>query len=127
MTRRVILGRRGSEFGLWVSPAGVDAQTVGDSNALFSMSRKHLMAIASGTFVCPTGGSRIRVSFGRTLPVVPFLFCGRMTQFPTFATVYSDVDTTGFYAKAGQSRENLGTYPAGGLTIRWFAFMKNQG
>jgi len=127
MTRRVILGQRGSQYGLWVSPPGVDANTVSDSAALFSMSMKYLMALASGTFVCPAGGSRTRVSFGQTFPVVPFLFCGRLVEFPTFATVYSEVDRSGFYARAGESPEDPGTYPAAGRTIRWFAFMKNQG
>jgi len=127
MTRRIILGRRGSQYGLWVSPAGVDAETVSDAAALFSMSTKHLMAVAAGTFVCPSGGNQTRVSFGKTFPVVPFLFCGRLVEFPTFSTVYSDVDQSGFYARAGESVENPGTYPAAGKTIRWFAFMKNQG
>jgi len=127
MTRRIILGQRGSQYGLWVSPAGSDALTVSDAAALFSMSTKHLMAVAAGTFTCPSGGNRTRVSFGKTFPVVPFLFCGRLVEFPTFATVYSDVDQSGFYARAGESTEQPGTYPAAGQTIRWFAFMKNQG
>jgi hypothetical protein len=127
MTRRMILGRRGGEYGLWVSPAGVDAASVNDASALFSMGVKHLMAVAAGSFVCPAGGAQIRVSFGKAFPVVPFLFCGHLVEFPTFATVYSVVDHSGFYATPGQSVQNPGTFPAAGSVIQWFAFMKNQG
>jgi hypothetical protein len=37
MTTRVVLGKRGSAYGLWVSPAGVDAMSAADSLLRFHM------------------------------------------------------------------------------------------
>ena len=49
MANRVLLGKKGSEYGLWVSKVGQDVTTVGSNNLLFDSSRaegiQHIIVI----------------------------------------------------------------------------------
>lgn len=124
MTRRIVLGRRGAEFGLWVSKPGYDAATAPDTGLLFGMTKRFGMVLASGTVVCPTGGATASVSFGATQPAAPLIFCGSLTEQPSPYPVATTVSTTGFTVRALSIWD--GSYPAGGRSLRWFAVAKNQ-
>ena len=124
MARRVILGKRGAEFGLWVSKTGFDAESATDAQLLFGMQKRFGMVIASGTVVCPTGGAIATVNFGSVQPAVPLIFCGVLTEQPSPYPVATTVTTTGFTVRALSIWD--GSYPAGGRSLRWFAVAKNQ-
>lgn len=125
MAQRMVLGlRAGVGYGLWVSRPGQNVDGNTEAGLLFSMQRRHAMALASGSFVCPNGGAGIAISFGRTAPSVPLVFAGRLTQFPSTAPVRVVVNVNGFTAFARQTPD--GDYPAGGVTCRWYAVLKNQ-
>lgn len=124
MARRVVLGNRGGQYGLWVSKPGFDALTATDAQLLFGMTKRFGMVLASGTVVCPTGGATASVSFGTTQPTAPLIFCGSLTEQPSPYPVATTVSTTGFTVRALAIWD--GSYPAGGRTLRWFAVAKNQ-
>lgn len=56
MTSRVILGRRGSSYGMWVSKPGVDVETAGLAGLLLSTDRAAMQIVATGVIASPTNG-----------------------------------------------------------------------
>jgi hypothetical protein len=62
MTNRVVIGQKGAEYGLWVSPTGVDVLTAPDSSLLFSMSGALLQVLQSGTFSVSSASVNIPIS-----------------------------------------------------------------
>ena len=56
MANRVLLGKKGSEYGLWVSKVGQDVTTVGSNNLLFDSSKAESSSIIkSGTLAITVG------------------------------------------------------------------------
>jgi len=121
----MVLGQRGSAFGLWISKAGFDALTATEAQLAFSMASRAGMVLESGTVVVPSGGSAQRVAFSTTYPSVPLVFCGPLTNYPTQTAVSTDADASGFYVRAIYDSYN-NNYPAAGTTARWFAVMKTE-
>lgn len=125
MARRMVLGRRGTAFGLWISKPGSDALSAAEAQLLFSMTSRAGMVLSSGTVVVPNGGVAARVSFGTTYPSVPLVFCGPLTDYPANRSVSSEADSSGFNVRAIRD-DYSGTYPAAGMSARWFAVMKTE-
>ena len=125
MARRMVLGRRGSASGLWISRTGFDALSATEAQLLFSMNARAGMVLASGSVAVPAGGAGRRVSFGVTFPSVPLVFCGTLWNYPINAAVGVDVDTSGFTVYAIADTRN-GSFPAGGTNANWFAVMKTE-
>jgi hypothetical protein len=125
MARRMILGRRGSAYGLWISKPGFDALAASDAQLLFTMTQRAGMVLSSGSVTVPAGGSSLRVAFGETYPSVPLVFCGNLTNYPSNRTVNVVADTSGFTLRPVQ--EAYGdAWPAAGTAARWFAVMKTE-
>lgn len=63
MTRRVILGKRGVAYGLWVSRPGIDVLTASEDDLLLSMDTENLQIVASGIAADPgnTGSRTITI------------------------------------------------------------------
>ena len=58
MANRVLLGKKGSEYGLWVSKVGQDVTSAGSNNLLFDSSRAEGSSIIkSGTITAGTTGT----------------------------------------------------------------------
>jgi len=125
MARRMVLGRRGSVFGLWVSKPANDALSAPDSQLLFTMTERAGMVLASGTVTVPSGGNAVRVAFPDTYPSTPLVFAGSLTHYPRRLPVSTEADPSGFYLRAIRDEYFL-TYPAAGTTARWFAIMKTE-
>ncbi|MGA0595388.1 hypothetical protein [Enterovirga sp. CN4-39] len=121
MARRIVLFAEGMR----ISKPGFDALTTGEENLLFSTSRGHLMQLGAGIFVVPGGTSGIRIEFGRDVGQAPMVKCGRLDAGEILFPVHVYVDQTGFWAVAGYAPN--GTQPAAGITVRWVAFMRQQG
>lgn len=63
MANRILLGQRGSEFGLWVSKPGKDVTTAGINDLLFSSSNstyKYTQILARGSHTFPTTAGSIK-------------------------------------------------------------------
>ncbi|KFG68710.1 hypothetical protein [Microvirga sp. BSC39] len=125
MARRMVMGLRGSAYGLWISQAGHDALTASDANLLFTMTERAGMVLASGTVTVPSGGASARVSFPDTYPSIPLVFAGPLTNYPQPQAVSTQADTSGFFIRAVLDAYN-NNYPAAGTTARWFAVMKTE-
>jgi len=124
MARRMILGRRGAEYGLWVSKPGFDAETGIESQLAFSMGKRHGMVVASGTVLCPGGGQTTSISFGYPQPSVPLIFCGDLVTRPSAFPIATLASQTGFTIQPLPIWD--GTYPAAGRAFPWFAVAKSQ-
>jgi len=125
VARRIILGRRGADHGLWVSKPGIDAETAGAAGLAFDMTHRFGMVLEEGIAVVPGGGSSITISFARAYPSIPMVFCGQLTRFPSEATVRTQASTTGFVLSSIQD-SYTGQWYAAGDTVRWFAVMQSQ-
>lgn len=125
MTRRIILGRRGAAFGLWVSKPGVDVATAGPSDLLFDMTQRLGMILEEGSAVVPGSGSTRTISFARAYPSIPLVFCGQLTRYPSEATVRTLASRTGFILSSIQD-SYTGQWYAAGDTVRWFAVMQTE-
>ena len=53
MSRRIVLGQRGSEGGIWVSKPGYDAMTATEDQCLLSTTTQSLQIVASGVIYGP--------------------------------------------------------------------------
>lgn len=124
MARRMVLGRRGTAYGLWISKAGADAASAGEADLLFSMSQRAGMVLASGTTTVPAAGGSRRIDFGTTYSSKPLVFCGSMTNYPNNRTCNVDVDASGFTLRPHQIVD--GSWPAAGEAVTWFAVMKTE-
>jgi hypothetical protein len=125
MTRRIIFGRRGGAYGLWVSKAGVDVESATGTNLLFDMSQRMGMVLEEGSAVVPSGGGTRSISFAREYPSIPLVFCGQLTNYPSNATVRVNASRTGFILSTILD-PSTGTYMAAGDTVRWFAVMQTE-
>jgi hypothetical protein len=125
MTRRIILGRRGAAYGLWVSQAGVDAESASGAGLLFDMSQRMGMVLEEGAAVVPDGGASSWISFARQYPSIPLVFCGQLTDYPSNATVRSAATNTGF-ALSTIFDPLTNTWLAAGQIVRWFAVMQSE-
>ena len=125
MTRRIILGRRGSTYGLWVSKPGVDVETAGAADLLFDMTQRHGMILEEGSAVVPSGGGTRTISFAREYPSIPLVFCGQLTRYPSEATVRTQASRTGFVLSSIQD-SYTGQWYAAGDTVGWFAVMQTE-
>jgi hypothetical protein len=125
MARRIILGRRGSAHGLWVSKAGIDAETAAGTNLVFDMSQRLGMVLEEGTAVVPSGGTTRSVSFAREYPSIPLVFCGQLTNYPSNATVRTSATRTGFTLTT-LFDPITNTWLAAGQTVQWFAVMQTE-
>ena len=125
MARRMVMGRRGSTYGLWISKAGHDALTASDADLLFTMTERAGMVLASGTVTVPSGGAAAQVSFGETFPSTPLVFAGPLTNYPQPNAVSTEADTSGFFIRAVRDAYN-NNYPAANTQARWFAVMKTE-
>lgn len=91
MTDRVLLGQKGSDWGLWVSKPGVDVKSASGADLLFdSNSPGYLNVIKTGTITQTATWTRVDnwllelssdvvsswENFGTTLNYVPFVYYG---------------------------------------------------
>lgn len=78
MANRVLLGQRGSEYGLWISKPGKDVTTASVEDLLFSSSNssyKYTQILAKGVHVFPTtAGSTYNVTVNMVNNKVPYVF-----------------------------------------------------
>jgi hypothetical protein len=125
MARRIILGQRGSDYGLWVSKAGVDVQGASGSDLLFDMSTRRGMVLEEGSAVVPGGGGTRSISFARTYPSIPLVFCGQLRSYPSLATVRTQATRSGFTLTSIQDTLT-GAWFAAGDTVQWFAVMQTE-
>jgi hypothetical protein len=125
MTRRIILGQRGSDYGLWVSRAGVDVIGASGADLLFDMSTRRGMVLEEGSAVVPGGGGTRSISFARTYPSIPLVFCGQLRSYPSLATVRTQVTRSGFTLTSIQDTLT-GAWFATGDTVQWFAVMQTE-
>jgi hypothetical protein len=125
MARRIILGQRGSDYGLWVSKAGVDVQGASGSDLLFDMSTRRGMVLEEGSAVVPGGGGTRSISFARTYPSIPLVFCGQLRSYPSLATLRTQATRSGFTLTSIQDTLT-GAWFAAGDTVQWFAVMQTE-
>jgi hypothetical protein len=125
MARRIILGQRGSDFGLWVSRAGVDVLGASGTDLLFDMSTRRGMVLEEGSAVVPGGGNSVTISFARTYPSIPLVFCGQLRSYPSLATVRTQASRTGFSLSSIQDSLTDAWFAAGD-TVQWFAVMQTE-
>jgi hypothetical protein len=101
MTNRVLLGKRGTEYGLWVSKPGIDVTTAGIDDLLFSSSSsstKYGQVLAQGSHTFSTTAGQTH-SVNVTMPVgkEPFVYwyvSFSASQFTPFTNLMSDVDVS---------------------------------
>jgi hypothetical protein len=125
VARRIIFGQRGSDYGLWVSKAGVDVLGASGSDLLFDMSTRRGMVLEEGSAVVPNGGNTRSISFARTYPSIPLVFCGQLRSYPSLATVRTQASQTGFVLTSIQD-QLTGDWFAAGDTVQWFAVMQTE-
>jgi hypothetical protein len=125
VARRIILGQRGADYGLWVSRAGVDVQSASGSDLLFDMSMRRGMVLEEGSAVVPSGGKTRSISFARTYPSIPLVFCGQLRSYPSLATVRTQATRSGFTLSSIQDTLT-GDWFAAGDTVQWFAVMQTE-
>lgn len=93
MANRVLLGKKGTEYGLWISKPGKDVTTVGIQDLLFSTSSsdfKYSQILAKGSYQFSTTAGE---NFSVTVPCVnnvkpyviwyPIVTVGAPAYFPT--------------------------------------------
>src|SRR6478735_7903966 len=125
MTRRIILGQRGAEYGLWVSRPGIDVAGAAAADMLFDMSLRRGMVLEEGSAVVPSNGGTRSISFARTYPSIPLVFCGQLRSYPSLATVRTQATQTGFTLTSIQDALT-GAWFAAGDTVQWFAVMQTE-
>jgi hypothetical protein len=125
MARRIILGQRGAEYGLWVSKPGVDVFSASAADMLFDMSTRRGMVLEEGSAVVPGGGNSVMISFARVYPSIPLVFCGQLRSYPSLATVRTQATQTGFSLSSIQD-QLTGAWFAAGDTVQWFVVMQTE-
>jgi hypothetical protein len=125
VARRIIFGQRGSDYGLWVSKVGVDVLRASGTDLLFDMSTRRGMVLEEGSAVVPSGGNTRSISFARTYPSIPLVFCGQLRSYPSLATVRTQASRTGFVLTSIQD-QLTGDWFAAGDTVQWFAVMQTE-
>lgn len=93
MANRVLLGKRGTEYGLWISKPGKDVTTAGVQDLLFSTSStdyKYSQVLARGSYdFSTTAGETFSVTVASANNVKPYVIwypivtIGAPTYFPT--------------------------------------------
>ena len=93
MTNRVVLGQKGSDYGLWVSQPGFDVLTTSDVNMLFSMNGLLYQIFQKGSFSITGASTTIALSStGGNIPqVVVYRHYNGLYDPSIF---YSEVSTT---------------------------------
>lgn len=125
MARRIIMGRRGASYGLWVSKPGIDVEAASAADMVFDMSQRFGMVLEEGTAVVPGNGGTRTISFAREYPSTPLVFFGQLTSYPSAATVRTQASRTGFVLTSVQD-SYTGQWYAAGDTVRWFAVMQTE-
>ena len=91
MANRVLLGKRGAEYGLWVSKPGSDVTTASLNDLLFSSSSsstKYMQLLARGVHLFPTtAGSTHTVTVTMNNNKSPYVFWYTTSFFGTFSPV----------------------------------------
>lgn len=101
MANRVLLGKKGTEYGLWISKPGIDVTTAGVDDLLFSSSDsayKYGQVLAQGSHTFPaTAGSTHTVTVTMPANKEPYVFWYSSLSSTTFTPVSvleGDVDVS---------------------------------
>lgn len=86
MTNRVILGKRGSKYGLWVSKPGVDVLTGSEDQMMLSTEAQSFQIVASGTISFPGVGGETSISIPN-LGFEPLVLVSCMSHYVAYRIV----------------------------------------
>lgn len=71
---RVLIGRRGNAWGLWVSKPGKDVETASDDDMLMSPTNPNLAFLLKGQVSLQQAAQSVTVLFGTTLRRAPIVW-----------------------------------------------------
>lgn len=97
MTNRMVIGKRGSEMGLWLSKSGIDVLTAEEKDLLVSSSETRFAFLTNGEVVVPHGGNAT-VNYPVTLTNEPLLLLQPIYFGTGFTAAYVPV---GYYYSTG--------------------------
>lgn len=108
MTNRVLLGKKGSDYGLWVSKPGQNVLTASDDNMLLSTDFQAFQIVASGVINNPSNNTDYNLTIPN-LGFTPIVLLGG-----SHVCAYSFPNATTLRIRVFS---NL--FSAGGNTISW--------
>lgn len=101
MANRILLGKKGTEYGLWISKPGVDVTTASVDDLLFSSSNstyKYGQILAQGSYsFSSTAGQTHSVTVTMPANKEPFVYwyvSSSSTQFTPYSILTGDVDVS---------------------------------